>query len=173
MSIVNTFHAAVAVLSFTALPAIADTLTAPIGEVLLTISGDLSNQTADAPEGTVTLDLEILKSLDTKVFTTSTIWVEGDIEFTGVSLRDVLDYAGATGSTIGAIASNDYKVEIPADGLEENAPVIAYMMDGATMSARGKGPLWIVYPFDDDPKYRTEVIYSRSIWQLNRIESTN
>jgi hypothetical protein len=173
MSIVNTFHAAAIVLSFAALPALAETLPASTGEVLLTLSGNLSNQTADAPIGTVTLDLEILKSLDTKVFTTSTIWVEGDIVFTGVSLHDVLDYAGAAGSTIGAIASNDYKVEIPADGLEDNAPIVAYMMDGVEMSSRGKGPLWIVYPYDDDRKYRTEVTYSRSIWQLNRIVSIN
>ncbi|AXI49057.1 oxidoreductase [Sulfitobacter sp. SK012] len=151
----------------------ADTLPAPTGKVLLTISGDLNNQTAEAPDGSVTLDLEILKSLGTKVFTTSTIWVEGDVEFTGVSLSDVLDYAGATGATIGAIASNDYKVEIPTDGLEADAPIVAYLMNGSEMSARGKGPLWIVYPYDDDAKYRTEVIYSRSIWQMDRIESVN
>ncbi|RYH00603.1 oxidoreductase, partial [Salipiger sp. IMCC34102] len=38
------------------------------------------------------------------------------------------------------------------------------------MQVRDKGPLWIVYPYDDTPEYRSEVIYSRSIWQLDRIE---
>jgi hypothetical protein len=38
------------------------------------------------------------------------------------------------------------------------------------MSLREKGPLWIIYPFDSSPEYQTELIYSRSIWQLNRIE---
>ena len=37
------------------------------------------------------------------------------------------------------------------------------------MSVREKGPLWVIYPFDSDPEYQTEVIYSRSIWQLDRI----
>ncbi|MEC8574513.1 MAG: oxidoreductase, partial [Pseudomonadota bacterium] len=40
------------------------------------------------------------------------------------------------------------------------------------MSLRDKGPLWIVYPFDSDPAYQTEAIYSRSIWQLEEITVT-
>jgi len=37
------------------------------------------------------------------------------------------------------------------------------------MSVREKGPLWVIYPYDSDAKFRTEVIYSRSIWQLDRL----
>jgi hypothetical protein len=37
------------------------------------------------------------------------------------------------------------------------------------MSVRDKGPLWVIYPYDSDD-YRSEVIYSRSIWQLDRLE---
>ncbi|MGR3607464.1 MAG: oxidoreductase, partial [Sulfitobacter sp.] len=40
---------------------------------------------------------------------------------------------------------------------------------GSLMSRRGKGPLWIVYPYDNNPSYKTETIYSRSIWQMDRI----
>ncbi|MEP4198339.1 MAG: molybdopterin-dependent oxidoreductase [Aliishimia sp.] len=172
MSFMNTVFVAFSVLTSMSLPVLADTLSTPKGDVILTISGNLNNTTMGSPEGTVTLDLEALKALDTKTFTTSTIWIEGEIEFTGVSLGDLLEYAGAIGPTIGAIASNDYKVDIPVDGLEANAPIVAYLMNGEEMSARGKGPLWIVYPYDDDAKYRTEVIYSRSIWQLDRLVST-
>jgi hypothetical protein len=43
-------------------------------------------------------------------------------------------------------------------------------MDGNAMSVRDKGPLWVIYPYDSDAAYRTEVIYSRSIWQLDRLE---
>lgn len=171
MSLIKTIRATVACLLLTTLPAFSEVLPEPKGTVLLTISGGLANQTANAPDGVVTLDLEILKSLETTVFTTSNIWIEGDVEFTGASLKDILDYAGVNAANIGAIASNDYKVEFPIGAIEPNAPIIAYLMNGLEMSARGKGPLWLVYPYDDDAKYRTEVIYSRSIWQLNRIEA--
>jgi hypothetical protein len=47
---------------------------------------------------------------------------------------------------------------------------VAYLRNGAEMSMRDKGPLWIVYPYDAKPDYQSELIYSRSIWQLDRIE---
>ena len=59
---------------------------------------------------------------------------------------------------------------MPLTDAVEGGPIVAYRMDGETMSVRDKGPLWIVYPYDSDADYRTEVIYSRSIWQLDRIE---
>ncbi|WP_300020091.1 molybdopterin-dependent oxidoreductase [uncultured Roseobacter sp.] len=150
--------------------AIADQLPVPAGPVLLTLSGELAHETTD---GTVTLDLEMLKEMAATVITTSTIWMEEEVEFTGVPLRDLLEYAGAQGSTVGAVALNDYKVDIPADEISATTPIVAYLMDGEEMSPRGKGPLWIVYPYDDSPDYRTEVIYSRSIWQLDRIVSSD
>ena len=75
-----------------------------------------------------------------------------------------------TEGTLKATAINDYAVEIPVEDAVEGGPIIAFMRNGAPMSVRDKGPLWIVYPYDSDPAYQTEVIYSRSIWQLDRIE---
>lgn len=146
----------------------ADTLPAPKEDVVLTLSGALSNETSD---GVVQLDLQMLKDMPQIEFSTETIWLEGAKTFTGVSLKAVLEYSGFEGSKIEAVALNDYKIEIPSDSLEDDAPIVAYLLDGKEMSARGKGPLWIVYPYDEDAKYRTEVIYSRSIWQLDRINS--
>ena len=38
------------------------------------------------------------------------------------------------------------------------------------MSVREKGPIWVIYPYDHDADYRTDTIFSRSIWQLDRID---
>jgi hypothetical protein len=38
------------------------------------------------------------------------------------------------------------------------------------MSVRDKGPLWVIYPYDAVPEYKSERIYARSIWQLVSIE---
>ena len=38
------------------------------------------------------------------------------------------------------------------------------------MSVRDKGPVWVLYPFDAGAEYRTDLIYERSIWQLDRID---
>lgn len=157
-----------AIAVFAASMAFAESLPAPTGDVLLTLSGEMDKQTSD---GVVQLDMSLLQSLPVRQFTTATIWQDGPVEFTGVSLRDLLDHTGATGTAIEAVALNDYSVEIPVDSITEDAPIVAYHMDGKEMSPRDKGPLWIVYPYDAAPEYRTEVVYSRSIWQLDRIVS--
>jgi hypothetical protein len=115
------------------------------------------------------LTLDDLKQLGATELETSTIWTEGVHQFTGVLLSDLLGYLGAQGSQIEATAINDYSITIPVSDAVDGGPIVAYLMNGETMSRRDKGPLWIVYPFDSDAKYRTETIYSRSIWQLNKI----
>ena len=67
------------------------------------------------------------------------------------------------------VALNDYVVTVPVAELEEDYPIVATRMDGKTMSVRDKGPYWVVFPYDLDSKYRTETVFSRSIWQLNRL----
>ncbi|NOD62169.1 MULTISPECIES: molybdopterin-dependent oxidoreductase [unclassified Ruegeria] len=145
----------------------AEDLAAPSGEVILTISGNIAQT---RPDGAAQFDMEMLQALPQRSFETSTIWTEGEISFVGVPLSVLLERIGAEGETIRATAINDYAVEIPVDSISEQDPIVAYEMDGAAMSRRQKGPLWIVYPYDSDTKYQTEVIYSRSIWQLDRLE---
>lgn len=125
---------------------------------------------AGSPEDKVVFDRAALEALPASVIVTSTIWTDGTHEFTGVYLSDLLAAVGAPNSAIRATALNDYGIDIPAEDAAPGAALIAYRMDGQPMSIREKGPLWIVYPYDTQPKYRTEVIYSRSIWQLDRIE---
>ena len=129
--------------------------------VILTVSGlgeDIEYTLAD------------LRAIGSETFETSTIWSEGVQSFTGVPLYLLLEELGITGGRLLARAINDYAVEIPLSDGVEGGPIIAYLVNGEEMSVRNKGPLWLVYPFDLNPEYRSEVIYSRSIWQLDRIE---
>jgi hypothetical protein len=67
------------------------------------------------------------------------------------------------------VAVNDYKVDISQSRIEDNAPIIANRMNGAPFSIRDKGPLRVVFPFDQSERYQTEEIYSLSIWQLTQL----
>jgi hypothetical protein len=51
----------------------------------------------------------------------------------------------------------------------EGGPIVAYLMNGEEMSIRDKGPLWVIYPYDSDADFRSEVVFTRSIWQLDRL----
>ena len=115
------------------------------------------------------LTLDELDELAQVEFETSTIWTDGILLFSGVPLTALLEHMDADGRVVELVALNDYAITIPIDELEDTTPIVATRIDGEIMSVRDKGPFWVVYPYDSDPKYRTDVVYARSIWQLNRL----
>ena len=83
----------------------------------------------------------------------------------------MLTASGIVTGTVELIAANEYRVSIAVDDLGAEVPILATRMNGGPFSLREKGPLWLVYPYDADPAFRSEAIYARSIWQIIRIES--
>lgn len=130
-------------------------------ETLLTVNFDGQSRS---------FDRAALNELGTRTIETTTIWTEGVQTFEGVPLAALMADIGAEEGTIRAMAINDYTVEIPMSDAVEGGPIIAMVLNGSEMSVRDKGPLWVVYPYDSNADYRSEIIYSRSIWQLDRIE---
>lgn len=112
-----------------------------------------------------------LLALPQVVFRTKTQWTDGIITFEGPSLKTVLSNAGITDGVVKLTAVNDYSVTIPWDVIEDDVPVIANRLNGEPFSVREKGPLWLVFPYDADEAYRTEQIFSYSVWQLDRIST--
>ena len=155
------------VVGLATLPAAANDMPLPTGDAVLTISGQIDHMNV---EQSAVFDMAMLQNLPEKTFETTTLWTEGKTTFAGVALADVLEAIGAETGVIRASAINDYTIEIPVDTVTATAPIIAYEMNGEPMSRRQKGPLWIVYAYDSDAAFRTEVIFSRSIWQLDRME---
>lgn len=153
--------AAVSALSF-AIAAQADIVAAK-EEPILTIDGAVSQSDG------FDLDLASLQQFEPTTFKTTTIWTEGELTFTGVPLKALIEAAGATGTTVVAEALNGYAVEIPVSELADSAPIIAYYINGEVFSRRDKGPLWVVFPWDLEEKYKSETAYSYSIWQLRRL----
>ncbi len=146
--------------------AIAEGLPAPSGEVLLTVSGAVPVTNVGE---TAQFDMALLRSLSAASFTTTTPWTTGQQSFTGVPLEVLLDRLEVREGKLSATAINDYAVVIPLSDAVEAGPIVAYLHNGQEMSVRERGPLWIVYPYDATEDYRAEAIYSRSIWQLDRI----
>ncbi len=139
----------------------------PAGTVVLTLKGKVVT-TNDA--GAAQFDMAMLEALPQRSFTTRTPWYDGPRKFTGPLLRDVLKAAGAQGSGLRAIALNDYKVDIPVDDALKFDVVLARLLDDKPMPVREKGPLFIIYPFDDKPELRVPQYFSRCAWQLRTIE---
>ena len=116
------------------------------------------------------LSLAEIKALPSAEFQTSTIWTEGKQSFRGVWLSELVEHLQIGGAELSFSALNEYWVEIPMPSIVHGGPLVAYEWNGIPMSPRDKGPLWVVFPYDADPKFQTETVYAQSIWQLDRIE---
>ena len=142
-------------------------LEAPQGKVFLTLSGNIEFKNVGEQAD---FDMAMLAALPQHSFTTQTPWYKGKKKFSGPLLRDVLDAAGARGTSLKAVALNNFKVEIPLADTRQFPMLLARLMDDQPMPVRDKGPLFITYPFDADPALRSMRFYNRSVWQLRAIE---
>lgn len=115
-------------------------------------------------------DMAMLAALPQVSFSAHTPWYAGARRFTGPLLRDVLAAAGASGERLRLRALNDYRVDLPWEDAERHGPILARLIDGVPMAVRDKGPLFLIYPFDERPDLRSAVYYNRSAWQLRSIE---
>ena len=141
-------------------------LTAPKGQVLLTVNGNISvKNTAES----AVFDADLLDALPQKSFVTASPWYKKPTKFTGPLLRDVLQALKANGTSIKATALNDYKVNIPMQDALKYDVILARQVDGKVISVRERGPLFVIYPFDTDPQLRSNIYFSRSAWQVKAI----
>lgn len=145
----------------------AQALEAPVGDVVLTLTGQLRSPNAGTEAH---FDMAMLERLPQASFSTRTPWYAQARRFTGPLLRDVLRAAGAHGKLLRARALNDYRVDIPFQDAQRYDIIVARLLDGAPMPVRDRGPLFVIYPFDAQSELRNAIYYSRSAWQLRSIE---
>ncbi|XGA79800.1 molybdopterin-dependent oxidoreductase [Halomonas sp. CH40] len=141
-------------------------LEAPTGQAVLTVSGDIgaTNQGERA-----VFDHAMFSELGMHTTVTATPWHDETITFSGPLARSVLEAVDAQGDSVIAIALNDYEAEIPVADFYEYDVILATHANGEPMSVREHGPVFVIYPFDSDADLHQEIIYSRSVWQVNRL----
>lgn len=134
---------------------------------LLTVTGKIKS-----PDGSTSLrmDRTALEALGTASFVTKTPWYVEPVTFEGVPMSKLMAAVGSFGDTVVATALNDYVTEIPVSDFVNYNVLLALKRNGEYMTPKDKGPLFIVYPFDSDPILQHQRFYSRSAWQLARIE---
>lgn len=111
-----------------------------------------------------------LLALPQTEFRTATIWTDGIDTYSGPSLADVLAAADMPSGDLRIYAINDYNVDFPSEKITDDAPVMTITLNGEPFSVREKGPIWLLFPFDDDDSYKTEDNFAVSVWQLNQID---
>jgi len=124
----------------------------------------------------IALTMDDLHAVGDTTLATGTPWTEGQQTFVGVTGHQLLAALKARGMNtatagVAAVANNDYRVVIPMAAFDQDDTLIAFSRNGAAMPVRDKGPLWIVFPFDQNPdKYRSTTYKAYAIWGLVRLE---
>lgn len=133
------------------------------GKIVLSVSGNIGTDVVTE------YSVSMLEELPGMEIVTSTPWHNGSVRFYGVPLKDLMAHLKAAGTSIEIVALNDYRASIPASDFDTHNPIIAYKLNGKRMSIREKGPLFVMYPFDEKPELKTEAFYARSVWQVRQI----
>lgn len=143
-------------------------LSKPTEAVILTITGNIArgNDLDAAGRPIARFDRPMLEGLGVISITTSTPWHTGVQEFSGPAAAKVMNAVGANGKIARAVALNDYVVEIPIEDFMTRKVILATRQRGKIMEIREKGPVFVIYPFDEFPRDQRQPYFNRAAWQL-------
>jgi len=129
----------------------------------------IAGKTDMSANGAVHLSIDAFEALAPKtIIKTSTPW-HVETTFSGVSGADFVRIAGVHSDKLIVRATNDYQTTIPVSDLMEHGVLFVTRMNGKRIGLREKGPIFVIYPFDQAPELNTEVYIGRSIWQIKKI----
>ena len=132
-------------------------------DTILTVTGNVTG-------GEISLTLKQIEAMGSASIVTTTPWHDGLTTFEGVAMASFLDAVGAQGTTAYIHALNDFSIDVPLSDLTRFDAIMAFKTDGNYMGIADKGPLFIVFPYDDVKEVRNELFYARSVWQIHSIE---
>lgn len=126
--------------------------------------------TVTTPETSATFSLEELLAMPQTTVITKNDYVDEATTFQGPRLHYVLRKLNVDrAATLEMIALNDFTSHAPATDAFDYDVILALLRDGDLMPIRDKGPIWVIYPMDDNPNLQDDAYNSRLVWQLDRI----
>ena len=138
----------------------------PTGRVVLQASGNISVTNVGE---TAQFDLKMLEKLPMTSFVSTTPWTENTHRWEGVLMSDFLRYIGAGSQSFRASALDDYHVQVEGIDFSKYPIILALKRDGKRMRIRDKGPIWLMFPWDDYPEIHNDTNVAFSVWQLSEI----
>jgi hypothetical protein len=120
-------------------------ISAPQGEVVLTVTGDIG--TANKGKK-LELDLASLEQMRRVRVEAAEPFLKRRVMFEGVLLSDLLAVAGvpSSASKVSMTALDDYKVDFKLDDVRSSQMLLATKADGKHMPVDRSGPIRIVFP---------------------------
>jgi hypothetical protein len=140
-------------------------ISAPKGEVVLTVSGDIG----EAYKGRkLEFDLASLEKMRQVRMEAAEPFLKRRVTFEGVLLSDLLAVAGVpdSASKVSLTALDDYKVDFKVADVRSSQMLLATKADGKHMKVDRSGPIRIVFP-DGSPLGRNPDLW---IWSVSSMK---
>jgi len=121
---------------------------------------------------TLEVSREQLQALPQHQVLTRTPWTEGVKDFRGPLMRDVLDLLDAPvadTAVLSLVAWNEYEVDVSALDYRRWDVVLAHQLDGKPLTRVTNGPLWVVYPRDQNLELQDSRVDYRWAWMLRSV----
>ena len=120
-------------------------ISAPQGEVVLTLTGDIGTANKGSK---LELDLASLEKMRRVRVEAAEPFLKRRVMFEGVLLSDLLAVAGvpSSASKVSMTALDDYKVDFKLDDVRSSQMLLATKADGKHMPVDRSGPIRIVFP---------------------------
>ncbi len=146
-----------------------DAIPAPTGEVVLTISGKISNTNA---ENMLLLDIATLEKMGLVKYTVTDPSLNEQFTYTGVLLADLLKVIGAApdATLVHMTALDEYEVDVEIAETEKWPVLLATQTAGSYMPIESNGPTRIIFPFDDISEVDIPKYSDLAIWNLVTME---
>jgi hypothetical protein len=131
------------------------------------VAADVALTIEHADGTTVQLSIAQIESLRTVSATLHEPFVDQDITFEGVPLRDFFDFIGIPKSvtTLHTVALNEYAVDLPTSIADVEGAILATRADGKLIPVDQGGPTRVVLT-DDHPQAKDESLW---IWSLQTL----
>lgn len=119
----------------------------------------------------VDIDLAELSTLPRYRLVTDSPWEDGQQEFEGVLLRDVLAMLQLSdANAVILYAVDNYSQRIPREDWVEYPTLLALSTNGEFLTRRDQGPTRLVYPVLDHPELDNPVHKNRWVWLIETVE---
>lgn len=146
-----------------------DAIPAPTGEVILTVSGNIS---AKNNGDTLELDMATLEKFGVVKYDIDDPWTKTTVNYSGILFSDFLKIVGASTSAenIHVIALDDYEVDITVTEVQKWPVLLATQSNGTYMTVAENGPTRVIFPFGRFSDVDVVLYQDLSIWNIKSIE---
>jgi len=145
-----------------------DTVPAPTGTVILTVTGKIGTTNQDK---SIVMDRDMIESVGQIEYKVTDPFENKVYTYRGPMMSDLLNLWKVTqdAQTLKISALDDYEVDVPLAEVRKYPVIFALQQEGQYMPTSTRGPAMLVFPYDNF-KFDTTVYNNYWAWQIKSID---